>query len=73
MAVDAGRTLRAPKGEARLPRVPRRAEAVAMLDAAQAAVSAALPGEGDDPIAGALARRDVAVLELLYGAGLRVE
>jgi len=72
MAVDSGRTLRAPKGEARLPRVPRRAEAVAMLDDAQAAVSAALPGEGDDPIAGALARRDVAVLELLYGAGLRV-
>ena len=56
VAVDAGRTLRAPKGEARLPRVPRRDEAVAMLDAAQAAVSAALPGEGDDPVAGALAR-----------------
>jgi integrase/recombinase XerC len=70
--VDAGRTMRSPKGEARLPRVPRRDEAGAMLDAAQRAVADALPGEGDDPVAGALARRDVAVLELLYGAGLRV-
>jgi integrase/recombinase XerC len=72
VTVDAGRTLRTPKGEARLPRVPRRDEAVAMLDAAQAAAAEALPGEGDDRVAGALARRDVAVLELLYGAGLRV-
>src|SRR6476661_5778508 len=32
--VDAGRTMRSPKGDARLPRVPRRDEAVAMLDAA---------------------------------------
>jgi site-specific recombinase XerD len=70
--VDAGRTMRSPKGESRLPRVPRRDEAAAMLDAAQRAVAEALPGEGDDPVAGALARRDVAVLELLYGAGLRV-
>jgi site-specific recombinase XerD len=70
--VDAGRTMRSPKGDARLPRVPRRDEAVAMLDAAQRAVADALPGEGDDPVAGALARRDVAVLEVLYGAGLRV-
>jgi len=70
--LDAGRTMHSPKGEARLPRVPRRDEAVAMLDAAQRAVADALPGEGDDPVAGALARRDVAVLELLYGSGLRV-
>ncbi|HZP29096.1 MAG TPA: tyrosine-type recombinase/integrase [Acidimicrobiia bacterium] len=69
--VDAGRTMRTPKGEARLPRVPRRDEAAAMLEQAQEAAST-LPGEGDDPVAGALARRDVAVLELLYGAGLRV-
>ena len=68
---DPGRSLRTPKGDARLPRVPRADEAAALLDAAAARV-ADLPGEGDDRVAGALARRDLAVLELLYGAGLRV-
>ncbi|MGQ0804263.1 MAG: tyrosine-type recombinase/integrase [Actinomycetota bacterium] len=64
--VDIGRSLRAPKGATRLPRVPRRAEAAAMLDRAD-------PGQpADDPRAAALAQRDVAVLEVLYGAGLRV-
>jgi integrase/recombinase XerC len=65
LAADPGRLLRAPKGPSRLPRVPRRAEAVALLDAA-----------GETPPGGvreaALARRDLAVLEILYGAGLRV-
>jgi integrase/recombinase XerC len=69
--VDPGRSLRSPKGDARLPRVPRQAEAAAMLDAAAARVED-LPGESDDPIAAALARRDLAILEVLYGAGLRV-
>ena len=64
--VDPGRTLRAPKGDARLPRVPRRAEAIALLDAASAAEI------DDDELADAIARRDLALLELLYGAGLRV-
>ena len=32
ITVDPGRSLRAPKGEARLPRVPRRADAAALLD-----------------------------------------
>lgn len=71
IAVDPGRSLRSPKGEARLPRVPRRAEAAAMLDGAAAVVDD-LPGESDDPVAAALARRDLAILEVLYGAGLRV-
>jgi integrase/recombinase XerC len=69
--VDPGRSLRSPKGEARLPRVPRRAEAAAILDGAAARVEQ-LPGEAADPVAAALARRDLAVLEVLYGAGLRV-
>ncbi len=62
---DSGRTLRAPKGSARLPRVPRPAEAVALLE------RAAEP-DLDDPFDRALVLRDVAVLELLYGTGLRV-
>lgn len=67
---DPGRALRTPKGAARLPRVPRSREATAMLD--DAVHDADEAGLGDDPIAAALAWRDLAVLEVLYGAGLRV-
>jgi site-specific recombinase XerD len=66
MVNDAGKTLRTPKGSARLPRVPRAAEATALLDRA---VVADAP---DDPRARAVVLRDLAVLEILYGAGLRV-
>jgi site-specific recombinase XerD len=65
--VDVGRSLRAPMGVARLPRVPRRAEAEALLDRAAATAEAA-----DDLTRDALALRDLAVLEVLYGTGLRV-
>lgn len=71
IAEDPGRSLRTPKGEARLPRVPRRDEAAAFLDAA-AARPERLDAGDPDPVGLAVARRDVAVLELLYGAGLRV-
>jgi integrase/recombinase XerC len=63
---DSGRSLRAPKGSARLPRVPHAAEATALLDQAGSAEPLA------DPVARALVLRDVAVLEILYGTGLRV-
>ena len=63
---DVGRSLRAPKGPSRLPRVPRSADAVAMLDAASPT------GSSGEPVADAVALRDQAVLEVLYGAGLRV-
>lgn len=66
---DPGRSLRAPKGPARLPRVPRVEEANAMLETAAKALSGAGTG---DPRATAIARRDLAVMEVLYGAGLRI-
>lgn len=66
--VDANpaRTLRAPRGTSRLPRVPKAREADALVEAADAAAHL------DDPVARARVLRDRAVLELLYGAGLRV-
>ena len=66
---DPGRGLRTPKGDARLPRVPRREEAAALLDGAADRVGASTD---DGSLALAVARRDLAVLEVLYGAGLRV-
>jgi site-specific recombinase XerD len=69
IATDPGRSLRTPKGDARLPRVPRRDEAAALLDGAADRIDASAD---DGPLALAVARRDLAVLEVLYGAGLRV-
>jgi len=60
---DPSRRLSAPAGESRLPRVLGQSELKVMLD--QAGVRA-----GADPEAVRL--RDAAVLELLYGSGLRV-
>jgi site-specific recombinase XerD len=63
LAVDPAAGLSAPAGHARLPRVLRQDELDVLLDDPPARV------EGDDP---AVRRRDDAVLELLYGSGLRV-
>lgn len=63
VAVDPTRNLRTPKGDRRLPRVPKAAEVATLLDDGPAA---------DDPLSLAIAARDDAVLEVLYGAGLRV-
>ena len=71
IASDPGRSLRTPKGDARLPRVPRRDEAAALLDDAAARPAEVAAGE-HDVVDLAVARRDVAVLEVLYGSGLRV-
>ena len=64
VAVDPTRNLRAPKGDRRLPRVPKAAEVAALLDEN--------PSTADDPLALAVAARDDAILEILYGAGVRV-
>jgi integrase/recombinase XerC len=66
---DPGLSLRAPKRASRLPRVVRRDEAVDLLDDVSAAADLA---DRDDPVAVAVVLRDLAVLEVLYGAGLRV-
>jgi integrase/recombinase XerC len=62
VAVDPARRLTAPSGGARLPRVLDRGELTAILDG---------PGAGDGTDDATRARDD-AVLELLYGCGLRV-
>jgi integrase/recombinase XerC len=70
LTTDPGRSLHTPKGDARLPRVPSAAETAALLDGASRAAAAAVAVA--DPTVAALATRDAALLELLYGAGLRV-
>ena len=59
---DVAAAVRTPKGPRRLPRMPRRPEAAALLD------DLASEAAADSPVA----VRNVAVVELLYGAGLRV-
>jgi site-specific recombinase XerD len=57
LATDPARTLRAPSGKGRLPRVLSSGEIGSLLDR---------------PVTSAIGQRDLAVLELLYAAGLRV-
>jgi integrase/recombinase XerC len=59
---DVASAVQAPKGARRLPRMPRKTEAAALLDELTDGA------EASDP----RALRDLAVVELLYGAGLRV-
>jgi site-specific recombinase XerD len=63
LVADPSHGLRATGGDRRLPRVPRAAEVAAMLDA---------PVTGTGTRGEALALRDAAILELLYGTGIRV-
>jgi len=65
VGADPTRNLRAPKGDRRLPKVPKAAEVATLLEEAPTVPE-------DDAVASAVALRDTAVLELLYGAGLRI-
>jgi integrase/recombinase XerC len=70
---DLGALLRAPKGVNRLPRVIRTEEANDLLDDMAGAVDLVAAEAGDDSDTRiAVILRDLAVLEVLYGAGLRV-
>ena len=64
---DPAAGLSAPQGDARLPRVLRPDELRGLLDEAPAG-----PDAGPDDLAAALRHRDDAVLEILYGSGVRV-
>ncbi|QDZ14082.1 tyrosine recombinase XerC [Humibacter ginsenosidimutans] len=60
--VDAGRRLRAPKADRRLPRIVTKEQASDLIASLEAKAA------GHDPVA----LRDAAMLELLYASGLRV-
>lgn len=62
--VDPSARLSSPGHDGRLPRVLRRDEIEVLLDVG--------PPPTDDPVEAAVAQRDTAVLEILYGSGLRV-
>jgi integrase/recombinase XerC len=66
LASNPASLLGAPAGRSRLPRVLDRAEISHLLEPEVA------PLKGTDDLGVAVARRDLAVLELLYGCGLRV-
>lgn len=66
VAEDPARRLTAPSGEGRLPRVLSAGELVALLEVTPP------PGADEGPLDEAVRLRDDAVLELLYGSGLRV-
>jgi integrase/recombinase XerC len=67
VTADPTRNLRTPRGDRRLPRVPKAAEVATLL-----AETAAPVEEADGGSEAAVALRDAAVLEVLYGAGLRI-
>lgn len=73
-AIEADPTVRlsAPAGDGRLPRILRRGEIDSLLDEAPDRASARGSGADEDELTVALHNRDDAVLEILYGSGLRV-
>jgi len=72
LADDPARRLSAPAGPTRLPHVLDRGELEELLGPAGGARTAPAGTDGEGGLGVALRRRDDAVLELLYGCGLRV-
>jgi integrase/recombinase XerC len=72
LEVDPSARLSAPRGDARLPRVLRGAELDSLLRPPPAPASPARAPSEATRRREAVARRDTAVVELLYGSGLRV-
>jgi site-specific recombinase XerD len=66
VTTDPTRNLRTPKGDRRLPRVPKVAEVATLLEDPPALA------DPENPLDLAVAARDDAILEILYGAGLRI-
>jgi integrase/recombinase XerC len=64
VAADPTKNLRTPKGDRRLPKVPKQAEVAVLLDEEGP--------DSDDEVTLAVAARDSAILEILYGSGLRI-
>jgi site-specific recombinase XerD len=72
IAADPARRLAAPSGGSRLPRVLDRRELDAVLEGSHPPAVARGDTGGDETLTRAVDARDDAVLELLYGSGLRV-
>lgn len=66
IGTDPGARLASPRTVRSLPEILREDQAAALLDTAAAA------GNGAEPVPAALARRDAAILEVLYASGIRV-
>ncbi len=69
---DPARRLATPALPRRLPRVPKQSETVAALEGFGERPTPSSPTDSKAPRALAFAARDLALVELLYGAGLRV-
>ena len=72
LRADPSARLSAPRGDARLPRVLKSAELETLLTAPPAPAEPRPADERSAPRLHAIALRDTAVVELLYGSGLRV-
>ena len=69
LTTDPALDVESPKLPSPLPKALTEAQVTALLDVVEAAVADAVGAERPDPRLEAFARRDLALLELLYGTG----